>query len=86
MATSAATHFVPVGIAKSLLKVKMSCISGDVSNDIRICDTFEYTCTNQTLQTLAKRWALGSVNSHSVARGSEEAGFTQPRAHLLADP
>ena len=34
-----------------------------------------------------KRWALGCVNSPPpAARGSLEAGFTQPRAHLLADP
>ena len=29
-------------------------------------------------------WALGCVNSRLVARGSQEAGFTQPRAHLTA--
>ena len=28
---------------------------------------------------------LGSVNLRPAARGSQEAGFTQPRAHLLAD-
>ena len=33
----------------------------------------------------AKRWTLGCVNSLPVARGSQEAGFTQPRAYLLAD-
>ena len=39
-----------------------------------------------SVQRSAKRWALGCVNSPSAARGSEEAGFTQPRPHLLADP
>ena len=34
----------------------------------------------------AKRWDLGCVNSPPTARGSQEAGFTQPRVHLLADP
>ena len=34
----------------------------------------------------AEKYALGCVNSPSVARGSQEAGFTQPRVHLLADP
>ena len=30
---------------------------------------------------------VGCVNSPPpAARGSQEAGFTQPRAHLLADP
>ena len=37
------------------------------------------------VQGSAKRWALGCVNSPSAARVSQEAGFTQPRAHLLAD-
>ena len=38
------------------------------------------------VQIWAIRWALGCVNSRSVARGSREAGFTQPRVRLLADP
>ena len=38
------------------------------------------------LQGSAKRWALGCVNSSPAARGSQEAVFTQPRAHLLAYP
>ena len=29
---------------------------------------------------------LGCVNSHPAARGSQEAGFTQPRYHTLAEP
>ena len=29
------------------------------------------------------KWALGCVNSHPAAEGSKEAGFTQPRAHLI---
>ena len=28
--------------------------------------------------------ALGCVNSHPAARGSQKAGFTQPRAHNIA--
>ena len=38
------------------------------------------------IQGSAKRRALGCVNSLPAARGGQEAGFTQPRAHLLADP
>ena len=34
------------------------------------------------IQGSAKRWALGWVNSAPMARGSQEAGFTQPSAHL----
>ena len=30
------------------------------------------------------RWALGCVISRPAARGSKEAGFMQPRAHLIA--
>ena len=37
------------------------------------------------LQGSAKRWALGCVNLPPPARGSQEAGFTQPRARLLAE-
>ena len=38
------------------------------------------------LQRWAKEWALGCVNSPPAARGSQEAGFTQPRAHSFAQP
>ena len=38
------------------------------------------------LQGSAKGLALGCVNLHPSVRGSQEAGFTQPRAQLLADP
>ena len=31
-----------------------------------------------SIQGSAKRWALGCVNSRPAARGSQEAGFTQP--------
>ena len=34
----------------------------------------------------AKRCALGCLNSPLAARGIDEAGFTQPRNHILADP
>ena len=36
------------------------------------------------IQDWAKEWSLGCVNSRPAARGSEEAGFTQPRVHFLA--
>ena len=38
------------------------------------------------LQGSAKRRALVRVNSPPAARGSPEVGFTQPRAHCIADP
>ena len=38
------------------------------------------------LQGRAKEWALGCVNSPPAARGSQEAGFTQPRANSFAKP
>ena len=38
------------------------------------------------IQGSAKRWALGCVNTLPAARQSQEAGITQPRVHLLADP
>ena len=36
------------------------------------------------IQGWAKEWSLGCVNSRPAARESLEAGFTQPRAHLIA--
>ena len=30
--------------------------------------------------------SLGCVNSHPAARGSQEAGFTQPRTHSFVHP
>ena len=38
------------------------------------------------IQSWAKERALGCVNSPPAARGSQEAGFTQPRAHSFAQP
>ena len=38
------------------------------------------------LQGWAKEWALGCVNSPPLARESQEAGVTQPRAHSFAQP
>ena len=38
------------------------------------------------IQGWAKEWALGCVNSPPAPRGSQEAGFTQPRAHSFAHP
>ena len=32
-----------------------------------------------SLQCWAKEWCLGCVNTPPVARGSQKAGFTQPR-------
>ena len=43
-------------------------------------------CYFATLQGWAKEWALGCVNSPPAAGGSDEAGFTQPRAHFFAQP
>ena len=36
------------------------------------------------VQGWAKEWSLGSVNSRPAARGSQEAGFTQPRDQSFA--
>ena len=38
------------------------------------------------MQDSAKEWFLGCVNSIPVARGSQEAGFTQPRDPSFAQP
>ena len=38
------------------------------------------------VQSWAKERALGCVNSQPAARGSQEAAFTQPRAHSFAHP
>ena len=38
------------------------------------------------VQDWAKEWFIGCVTSRPAARGIQEAGFTQPRAHFLADP
>ena len=35
------------------------------------------------VQGSAKRWALGCVNLPSTARGSQEVGYTQPRAQPI---
>ena len=44
--------------------------------------------TGSNVQGSAKMWVLGCVNlpPADMDRGSQEAGFTQSRAHLLADP
>ena len=36
------------------------------------------------VQGWAKEWSLGCVNSRPAARGSQEAGFTQPRDNSFA--
>ena len=38
------------------------------------------------VQGSAKRLSLGCMNSLPAARGSQEAGFTQPRSHTSGDP
>ena len=38
------------------------------------------------IQGWAKEWSLGCVNLQPAARGSQEAGFTQPRDHSFAQP
>ena len=38
------------------------------------------------VQRSAKGWSLGCVNSPPATRGSQDAGFTQPRVHSLAHP
>ena len=41
---------------------------------------------HESIHCWAKKLALGCVNSTPVARGSQEAGFTQPRAHFFPHP
>ena len=36
------------------------------------------------IQRWAKEWALGCVNLRPAVRGSQEEGFTQPRANYFA--
>ena len=43
-------------------------------------------CRSWEVQGSTNEWSLGCVNSRPVARGSQEAGFTQPTDHFLADP
>ena len=38
------------------------------------------------VQGLAKEWSLGCVKRAPAARGSQDAGITQPRDRSLADP
>ena len=33
-----------------------------------------------------KDWSIGCVNSRTVAKGIQEAGFTQPRDHSFPQP
>ena len=48
-------------------------------------DAEDTRCVSQyVVQGSAKEWSLGCVNSPPAARGSQEAGFTQPRDHSLA--
>ena len=47
---------------------------------------YEYHNWLETLQGWAKEWDLGCVNSQPTARGCQEAGYTQPRAHSFAQP
>ena len=38
----------------------------------------------ESVESTAIRWALGCVNSRLAARGSQEAGFTQPKPRIIA--
>ena len=54
-----------------------------------ICCLLQFICREMVnhfiyIQGSARRLALGCVNSCPMARGSKEAGFTQPRDHLIA--
>ena len=49
----------------------------------RFCMQNVARCEN-VVQGWAKEWSLGCVNSHPTARGSQEAGFMQPRDHSRA--
>ena len=41
---------------------------------------------SQLVQGSTKKWSLGCVNSRPAARGSQEAGFMQPRDLSFAQP
>ena len=43
-------------------------------------------CARAMVQGWAKEWSLGCVNSLPTARGSQEAGFTEPREHSFDQP
>ena len=69
---------------------------GEDEEEKRTLDSSDYFYTRQEarnsssrhefpVQGSAKRWSLGCVNSRMAARASQETGFTQPRAHLIAD-
>ena len=47
-----------------------------------------YTTLNkiQTIQHTTKEWSQGCVNLRPPARGSQEAGFTEPRDHSFTQP
>ena len=53
---------------------------------MRQCNDSFANRSTRVVQGSAIRWALGCVNLPPAARGSLEAGITQPRAQLLADP
>ena len=42
--------------------------------------------SRDTVQGWAQEWSLGCVNSRTAARGSQKAGFTQPRNYSFAQP
>ena len=44
----------------------------------------EWGKCSEDVQGWAIEWFLGCVNSRPAARGSQEAGFTQPRDHSFA--
>ena len=39
-----------------------------------------------SIQASAQKWSIGCVKCAPVARGGQDAGFTQPRDHSYADP
>ena len=65
-------------------------VRNPTSNESRLKQPFKgfegNVASNKVVQGSAKRWSLGCVNLPPAARGTQEAGFTQPRAGLLADP
>ena len=72
------------------MDVKWSARVNVVAASIILYSRFDsFSCRRKCmkdLQGLAKRWALGCVNLPPVARGSQEAVFTQPRARYIAHP
>ena len=58
----------------------MSTIASHQARWATLYNLVKFSCNTE----LGIRWALGYVDSRLAAKGSQEAGFTQPRAHLIA--